>query len=349
MSNPFIMRADGWEGLKRAYGLPFRTPNGLEHSLAYTALNGGSLDVIDLYTTDAEIRRYGLRVLEDDRRYFPDYSTVILYRIDLEERAPAVVKALLRLEGKISAATMQDLNSRAQIDKERESVVAKDFLHDTFGIQSNIEVSGLARRIAYRTWQHLVLVTVSLLLAVATAVPLGIVAARRPILGQVILGSVGVVQTFPALALLSVLIILFRRTGTLPAVAALYVYSLLPMVRNTYTGLHDIPLQVRESAEALGLSSGARLWLIELPMASRAILSGIKTAAVINVGFATLGGLIGAGGYGNPIVAGIQRDDYALLMEGALPAVAMALAAQGLFEVAERFLVPRGLRLKPAE
>jgi osmoprotectant transport system permease protein len=153
----------------------------------------------------------------------------------------------------------------------------------------------------------------------------------------------------PALALLGFLLVLLRRTGPVPAIVALYLYSLLPIVRNTYAGLSDVPLQVRESAEALGLSPFARLYLIELPMASRSILAGIKTSAVINVGFATLGGLIGAGGYGQPIITGLSKNDYALILEGAVPAVLMALAVQGLFEVAERFLVPRGLRLKPAE
>jgi osmoprotectant transport system permease protein len=345
LSNAFIKRADGWDALKARYGLPFGTPNGMEHSLAYKALDGGTLDVIDLYTTDAEIRRYGLRVLEDDRKFFPDYAAVILYRQDLETRAPRVVKALLSLEGKISAETMRELNSRVLIDKKNDNEVAKEFISQTMRIESAVQPDTLVQRIALRTWQHLILVVISLLLGIATAVPLGIIAARRPILGQVILGVVGVVQTFPALALLSVLIIVFQQIGMIPAVAALYVYSLLPMVRNTFTGLHDVPLQVRESAEALGLSSWARLYLIELPMASRAILAGIKTAAVINVGFATLGGLIGAGGYGDPIVTGLQRDDYALILEGALPAVVMALAVQGLFELAERFIVPRGLRL----
>jgi osmoprotectant transport system permease protein len=288
-------------------------------------------------------------VLQDDRNFFPDYSAVILYRGDLEERAPKVVEAFRHLEGKISADTMRRLNAQVGIDKEDVAVVARDFLRGAMGIESQVRTSGLLQRLAYRTWQHLTLVVVSLLFGIATAIPLGIIAARNPILGQSILAIVGVVQTVPALALLSLLIILLQKTGPAPAIVALYLYSLLPMVRNTYAGLNDIPLQVRESAEALGLSSWAQLTLIELPMASRAILAGVKTAAVINVGFATLGGLIAAGGYGDAIVAGLQRDDYGLLLEGSLPAMAMALVAQGMFEVAERFLVPLGLRLKPAE
>ncbi len=242
-------------------------------------------------------------------------------------------------------------------------MVAADFLREHLGIEARAEVQGLFGRLVFRTRQHLVLVLVSLVLGIATAVPLGVLASRNAVLGQVILGAIGVMQTIPALALLSLLIVLvawlkqqlfpgwtnLRATGALPAIAALYLYSLLPIVRNTFTGLHDIPLTVRESAEALGLTAWARLRLVELPMASRAILAGIKTAAVINVGFATLGGLVGAGGYGDAIVAGLQRDDYALIMEGAIPAMVLALLMQGLFELLERGLVPRGLRLRPVE
>jgi osmoprotectant transport system permease protein len=349
LSNAFIKRADGRDRLKARYNLPFRTPDGMEHSLAYTGLQTGSLDVIDLYTTDAQILRYKIRVLEDDLRFFPNYDTVILYRADLEQRAPRGLEAMLRLEGKITVSAMIQMNSRAIIEKQPESVVAAEFLREHLGIEADAKVQSLFSRLLERTGQHLRLVLVSLVLGIATAIPLGVLASRNPIVGQTILGVVGVVQTFPALALLSVLIIVFQQTGPVPAIAALYVYSLLPIVRNTFTGLHDIPLQVRESAEALGLSEWARLRLVELPMASRAILAGIKTAAVINVGFATLGGLVGAGGYGDAIVAGLQRDDYALIMEGAVPAMLMALAMQGLFELAERWLVPLGLRLRPVE
>jgi osmoprotectant transport system permease protein len=349
LSHSFIERGDGWHGLKRRYGLPFATPSGMEHALAYRALAQGSLDVIDLYTTDAEIIRYSLRVLEDDRGYFPPYEAVLLYRADLEEKAPGVVRELLRLEGAITERQMQEMNSRTNIDRVSESVVAADFLADRFGIHVEARHETLAERLLRSTREHLLLVVVSLLAAIATAVPLGIVASRRPVFGQVILATVGVVQTFPALALLSVLIVLLRQVGTWPAIVALYVYSLLPIVRNTCTGLLDIPLSVRESAAALGLPARARLWRIELPMASRSILAGIKTAAVINVGFATLGGLIGAGGYGQAIMSGLDKNDKWLILEGALPAVLMALVVQGLFELAERLLVPRGLRLKPAE
>ncbi len=344
VSHAFLERGDGWPGLKRHYGLPFATPPGMEHTLAYRAV-GTSVDVIDVYTTDAEIAGHGLRVLEDDRRFFPSYEAVILYRDTLPAH---VERSILRLEGKIDAKAMITLNGQTNLDRQPETAVAAGFLRETLGVTVRADVESRWARLWRMTWEHLLLVAGSLGPAILFAIPLGVIAARRPIAGQIILGLVSVVQTFPALALLSVLIVILNRIGTAPALVALFVYSLLPIVRNTVTGLQDIPIPVRESAEALGLSWWDQLTLIELPMASRSILAGVKTAAVINVGFATLGGLVGAGGYGQAIIAGLDKNDPALLLLGAIPAVVMALAVQGLFDVAERWVVPRGLRLKPA-
>ena len=345
LSHAFIERDDGWRGLRSAYGLPFPRPEGMEHSLAYRGVVAGNIDAIDLYTTDAEIARYGLRVLKDDRAFFPAYDAVLLYRADLETKAPAALRAIRRLEGTIDEPTMQRLNGRTNSDGDPEAVVAADFLREKLGVDVDVVHETLGDRLLRATGQHAQLVGVSLLFAIAAAVPLGVVAARRPVLGQVILAAVGVVQTIPALALLSLLIVILQRIGPIPAIVALFVYSLLPIVRNTYTGLIDVPLHLRESAEALGLESWDRLRLVELPMASRNILAGIKTAAVINVGFATLGGLIGAGGYGQAIMAGLDKNDKWLILEGAIPAVVMALVVQGIFEIVERVVVPRGLRL----
>jgi len=173
---------------------------------------------------------------------------------------------------------------------------------------------------------------------------LGILSAASRHAGQAILGVVSVIQTIPSLALL-VFMIPILGIGEAPAIVALFFYSLLPIVRNTYTGLHDISTPLRESAEALGLSPFLRLKLIYLPLASRTIMAGVKTSVVINIGTATLGALIGAGGFGQPILTGIRLDDLGLILEGAVPAALMALLAQGLFELADRWLVPKGLRL----
>ncbi len=134
-------------------------------------------------------------------------------------------------------------------------------------------------------------------------------------------------------------------SGTATAIAALFLYSLLPIVRNTHTGLVGIDAALIDSADALGLPAGARLRLVELPLALPAILAGIKTSAVINIGTATLGALIGAGGYGQPILTGIRLDDMGLILEGAVPAAGLAIIAQLGFDALERRLVPKGLRL----
>jgi osmoprotectant transport system permease protein len=196
-----------------------------------------------------------------------------------------------------------------------------------------------------RAIEHLQLVGLSLLAAIAVAVPLGVLAARSPPVGQIVLGAVGVVQTIPSLALLVFMIPLLG-IGALPAMVALFLYSLLPIVRNTHAGLTNIAPALRESAEALGLPPGAILRRIDLPLASPLILAGIKSAAVINVGTATLGALIGAGGFGQPIFTGIRLDDVGLILQGAVPASLLALLVQGLFDIIERRIVPRGLRLR---
>jgi osmoprotectant transport system permease protein len=342
--NEFMNRADGWPGLKRRYRLPHANVRGLDHDLAYRSIATGTLHVTDLYATDAEIAYYELRALRDDLRYFPVYHAVILYRAGLEQRAPEVVAQLRRIEGRIDEAAMVALNARVKLEGDPESAVAADFLEDALGLETERVTRTAWQRFRRHTQEHLVLVAISLGSAILVAVPLGIAAARRPRLGQLILGVTGIVQTIPSLALFVFMIPLLGIGGP-PAVVALFLYSLLPIVRNTHAGLHGIPRDIRESAEALGLPRGARLRLIELPLAARSILAGIKTSAVINVGTATLAALIGAGGYGQPILTGIRLDDTALILQGAVPAALLALLVQGLFELLERGLLPRGLRL----
>jgi osmoprotectant transport system permease protein len=343
-SNEFMDRADGWPGIKRRYSLPQREVRGLVHDLAYRALSADEIAATDLYSTDAEIQQYKLRVLADDLAFFPSYQCVWLYRLDLEARSAATLEALARLEGKIKESDMAGMNARAKLDKVAEDRVAADFLAAQFGIQSGTNTDSFARRLLTRLSEHLMLVSISLAAAIVIALPLGIASARWPGLGGVILSVAGLIQTIPSLALLVFMIPLLG-IGARPAVVALFLYSLLPIMRNTATGLRDIPGSLRESAEALGLSGSARLFQIELPLASRAILAGIKTAAVINVGTATIGALIGAGGFGQPILTGIRRDDLAMILyEGAIPSALLALAVQGGFDLAERFFVPKGLR-----
>ncbi|MBB6188641.1 glycine betaine ABC transporter substrate-binding protein [Rhodanobacter sp. MP7CTX1] len=340
-SNEFMDREDGWPGLRDRYGLTQTQVRGLDHTLAYRAVASGAVDAIDLYSTDAEIPYYHLRTLDDDRHYFPRYEAVYLYRLPLEQSAPAFVGALRKLAGRIDQSAMQQMNAKVKLQGENENMVVANFL----GIRAQRDDSGFWSRLLQRSIEHIKLVALSLGLAVLLAIPLGILAAHLKRLGQLVIGLTGILQTVPSLAMFVFMIPLFG-IGTWPAVAALFLYSLLPIVRNTHAGLVGIAPELLESAAAQGLPRSVRLYRVELPLATRSILAGIKTAAVINVGTATLAALIGAGGYGQPILTGIRLDDIGLILEGAVPAAVLALLVQGLFEGIERWLTPRGLRIE---
>lgn len=340
LSQEFLGRRDGWPGLREAYGLPFPSPRGIDHGLAYVALATGQVDVIDVYTTDAKLARYRLRLLEDDRHYFPAYEAVLVYRLDLPERFPKAWRALQSLAGTIPEPTMIRLNAEAELQGKRFTEVAAGFL-DGAAAASPAGSRGLLEVLAgpdlvRLTLEHALLVFASLAVSVAIGVPLGVGANRAPRFAAVVLGAVGVIQTIPALALLAFLIAALQRIGVAPALVALVLYGLLPIVRNTYAGLQEVPPGVKQAAAALGLSEALRLRLIELPLAGRSILAGIKTSAVINVGTATIAAFIGAGGYGERIVAGLALNDRVMLLAGAIPAAAFALLVQGLFDALER-------------
>jgi len=350
LSQEFLKRADGWPGVKAAYALPFASPQGLDHGLAYEAIAGGQIDVTDIYSTDSKIAKYKLRVLDDDKHYFPAYDAVLLFRRDLPTRLPKTWARLQTLEGKLTAPQMIALNAQVELQNRTPPAVAAAYLAG-----SSASSSAAAPRESFwsilfgpdfwpETGQHLFLVFVSLALSVLVAIPLGIWAAHSPRAAQPILSITGLIQTIPSLALLAFLIPLLHQIGPVPAIVALFLYSLLPIVRNTYTGLTDIAPSLRESALALGLPAGARLRLIELPLASRAIFAGIKTAAVINVGTATIAAFIGAGGYGNRISQGLENNNDLLLLSGAIPAAVLALLVQYGFDLLDRAVVPAGLK-----
>jgi len=357
LSQEFIGRADGWPGLKRAYDLPYDTPRGLDHGLAYEAIAQHQVDAIDIYSTDAKLDKYGLTVLADDRSYFPRYDAVLLYRADLPQRLPKTWAALKALEGTIDDATMRRMNAAAELDGKDFATVAASFLARrtdaaapsakamrTADFWSKLFGPDFARL----TLEHLGLVFVSLAASIVIGIPLGILSAKRPATEGVILGVTGVAQTIPSLALLAVLIPLTGRIGAVPAFIALAIYALLPIVRNTHAALTQISRGMRQAAQSLGLRAGTILHKIELPLAAPTILAGIKTSAVINVGTATIAAFIGAGGYGERIVAGLALNDNAMLLAGAIPAAVLALLIEGGFRVGERWMNPAGLRGSPA-
>jgi osmoprotectant transport system permease protein len=357
LSHEFLGRADGWPGLARRYGLP-QHPRGLDHGIAYDALAQRQVDAIDIYSTDAKIRQYGLRVLDDDLHYFPRYDAVLLYRLDLPRRFPQAWSAIEGLEGSISADAMIAMNAEAELDGKNFGTIARDWLayrrvdgkpvHPTRKADTAARpardgllaktfgngFTGLAR-------QHLTLVLLAVLLGCLAGIPLGILAALAPRLRQAVLAFTGMLQTVPSLALLAILIPLLGRIGTVPALVALCAYALLPIVRNTCTGLLQVPAGLRTAALALGLTRGQALLRVELPLAAPVILAGIKTAAVMSVGTATIAAFIGAGGFGERITTGLALNDNDMLLAGAIPAALLALLTQAGFEAAERLLARR--------
>ncbi len=345
LSHEFIGRADGWPGLAQRYDLASQ-PRGLDHGIAYEALAQNQVDVIDIYATDAKIKRYNLQVLADDLGYFPRYDAVLLYRLDMPARLPAAWRAITRLEGRISPAQMIAMNAQVELEGKSFAEAAARWLAPSASAAQGARPTGLmAKLFGPDLWtltrQHLWLVIAAVALACAVGIPLGILAAYAPRLRQVVLGATGVLQTVPSLALLAILISLLGMIGSVPALVALFVYALLPVVRNTCTGILGVPAGMRLAAQALGLRAPQRLRHVDLPLALPVILAGVKTAAVMSVGTATIAAFIGAGGYGERITIGLALNDNDMLLAGAIPAAVLALLTQAAFELAERLVVRR--------
>ena len=352
LSNEFLGRADGWPGLARRYALP-QQPIGLDHGLAYEAVAGGQVDVIDIYTTDAKIEHLGLRVLQDDAGHFPRYDAVLFYRLDLPQRFPAAWAALQRLQGSIDEQHMIAMNARAELQGTTFDVIAREHLAG-MAAATLPQANGTATNTSSfwsRLWgpdllrltlQHLGLVVASVGAAVLVGVPLALLVVRHERARTLVLGLAGLLQTVPSLALLALLIATLGRIGTAPALVALMLYALLPIVRNTCTGLTEVPQGLKLAAQALGLSTAQQMRLVELPLALPVILAGVRTATTIAVGTATIAAFIGAGGYGERIVTGLALNDRALLLAGALPSALLAMLFEAVFEWLQRRL-PAGL------
>lgn len=346
LSPEFLYRKDGWPALRTAYGLDGLKPRGLEHGLAYEALAQSNIDIIDVYTTDPKIGRYGLRLLEDDRAFFPDYQALLVYRADLPQRHPEAWAQISGLEGSITAADMMKMNAAVELDGRSFASVAGEWQRSTGTAQYPEAARSLwavvfGADLPRLTLEHLLLVCGSLLLSIVTGIPLGIWAQRAPRAGYWVLTFAGVLQTVPSLALLAFLIALLDRIGAVPAILALFLYALLPIVRNTEIALRGVGRGMRDAGRALGLTNRQLMRRIELPLAMPGILAGIKTAAVINVGTATIAAFIGAGGYGERIVAGLAVNDHQLLLAGAIPAAALAIVLEwGFRSLEKRFITP---------
>lgn len=193
--------------------------------------------------------------------------------------------------------------------------------------------------------EHIILVAVPVGLAALVTIPLGILATRYRWIEVPVMSIGSVLQTIPSLALLALMIPLGFGIGQKPALIALFLYSLLPILRNTYLGIRNVDESVKEAATGMGMTYFQRLYMVELPIAFSVIIGGVRTATVIIIGTATLAAMIGGGGLGDFIVTGLGmvRDEMILL--GAIPAALLALIADYGFGKLEYFLTPRGLRI----
>ncbi len=348
LSHEFLARADGWPALKAAYKLPYAAPSGLDHGLAYDAIKGKKVDVIDIYSTDAKVGSYQLRVLQDDLNFFPKYDAVLLMRSSFD---PTLLRSL---EGRINEAQMIAMNGEVEVGGLAFADVAKRFLAGGVAAEKPGATSAASAPTARLTFmqrlfapdfgklalEHLLLVFGSLAMAIVVGVPLGFAAWRWPRSSGWLLGAVGVMQTVPSLALLSFLIAIVGGIGLIPALLALFIYALLPIVSNTCAGLKGVSAGQAQAASSLGLTRWQSLLHVQLPQAAPVMLAGVKTAAVINVGTATLAAFVGAGGFGERIVSGLAVNDTQTMLAGAVPAAVLALGLQGLFNLIERRVTP---------
>ncbi len=326
----FLNRADGWPALKAHYDLPHEV-SGLEHALAYRAIASGQLDATDAYTTDGDLRSFDLRLLADDREFFPRYDALLLARRDLPAAARERLAALV---GSLNESQIQALNAAASESGVSPRAVVADYL----GRKDSGE-EGTASQILRNTARHLKLTGMALLLACALALPLAIYLSQRPRAAAWAVYIAGLLQTIPSLALLAILVPVLG-LGQVPAVLALFLYSLLPIIRNTLAGIQSIDPLLRNVAEGMGLTTAQRLRHVEIPLALPMILAGVKTAAIISIGTATLAAFVGAGGLGEPIVTGLNLNDHTLILQGAIPAALLAIVTEFLFEWVERALLP---------
>ncbi|HZF13070.1 MAG TPA: glycine betaine ABC transporter substrate-binding protein [Thermoanaerobaculia bacterium] len=354
----FVGRQDGLLGLQSTYGLKFRQVQPMQQAIQYQAAGARRIDALDVYTTDGRLVLYNLKVLRDDKGFFPPYQAVPLARGDTLRRHPRMAAALSLLGGALDEDRMRALNLRLQEGHESEVVVARDALRELGLVGTSRAAAAPVARAkslpAYlwqerqpllrRTAEHLGLSALALVLGVLVAVPFGLWLERHRRVAEPAIRALGLTQTIPSLALLAFMLPVLG-VGALPAIVALFVYSLFPVVRNTFTGVRDADPRAVEAAVALGMTPGQVLRQVRLPLAAPVLMAGVRTAGVITVGTATLAAFIGAGGLGEPIVTGLQLADTRMILSGAIPAAVLALLVDGALALIEKAVRPAGLEV----
>jgi len=339
LPHEFLNRQDGWPGLQEHYGFS-RSAAGIEHSLAYEALNTDKTDIIAVYTTDGQIVQSSLVILEDDRQFFPRYLAAFLARKDVD---PNVLNILDTLGGRIDDQRMREMNLEVLDSQNSYAEIATAFLRDEGLVSTSNEGPTALSNLAKNTARHLKLTAIALLLAIITGVGIAAIVYSHEKLASAFLYFTGLLQTVPSIALLALLIPLVG-VGQTPAIIALFLYSLLPIARSTITALLAIPPAYRQIAAAMAMTTAQELRYVLMPLAMPYVIAGIRTAAVISIGTATLAAFIGAGGLGDPIVTGLALNDTRLILQGAIPAAVLAILTELLFGAIERSLVVPHMR-----
>ena len=344
LSYEFLERNDGWRNLAKFYQLP-QHPFALEHGLAYKAILENKIELTDAYSTDGEISKYNFTLLMDDKNILPTYEAVSFYSAKLPDQAKQL---LHQLDNQINEDEMQKLNALSLFENKGHYEIAHDFLTQKGLLKNSPQIyeANKISAILSKTWEHIILTMVALLASIIFAVPVGIVIYRSPRFSAATIYAAGLLQTIPSIALLA-LMIPFAGIGKLPAVIALFLYALLQILRNTVMGLSTVDPALKKTATAIGLNPWQKMKLVELPLAMPMMLTGIRTAAVINVGTATLAAFIGAGGLGEFIVTGLALNNTKMILTGAIPAALLAVVTELIFEGIEGFTIPMHLRQKP--
>ncbi len=355
----FIKRLDGLPGLEAVYGLHFQQVQGMQQALKYQAAESGAIDVLDVYTTDGRLAVFDLTVLEDDQQFFPPYEAAALIRGETLTRHPEIGTVLGLLANAFDAPYMRTLNLRLQEKGDSIEQVAQDALQK-IGLLDTVtppphpitKKEGLGlylwehrEALGQRLVEHITLAGTALVLGIILALPLGLLLERHSRWAEPMIRFVGMTQTIPSIALLAFMIPFFG-VGALPAIMALWIYSLFPILRNTYSGLRDAAPHAVESARALGMTEWQILQWVRLPLAAPIIMAGVRTSGIITVGTATLAAFIGAGGLGVPIVSGLQLADTTIILSGAIPAALLAVAVDGGLGLIENIVKPAGLEAR---
>jgi osmoprotectant transport system permease protein len=339
LPHEFMNRTDGWPGLLEHYDFA-RPADGIDHSLAYEAINSDQVDVIAVYTSDGQIVQSDLVILEDDLGFFPQYLAAFLARPGVDSDVLEIVGLL---NGRFDDQRMRELNLAVLDPDASFAEIASGFLRDEGLVSTTTRGPSIYDDLLRNTQRHLKLTLIALTFAIVTGVGIASIVYPHRRLADAFLYLTGLLQTIPSIALLALLIPLVG-VGQTPAIIALFLYSLLPIARSTITAMLAIPPGYRQVAAAMAMTRAQEMRFVLMPLAMPHVIAGIRTAAVISIGTATLAAFIGAGGLGDPIVSGLALNDTRLILQGAIPAAALAILTEILFGFIERSVVVPHMR-----